>query len=327
MFVRTRLAIVAMLAIVALSACTKSSAAPPAAESPTTTNSESPPATVTTTTVPPARERLDLSYSSQSPSQQLDLHLPATGNGPFPVVVWIHGGGWERGDRHLSPQGPQQAVIEAGYAVASVDYRLSHEAVFPAQIQDVKGAVRYLRANATTLGLDATRIGVWGDSAGGHLAALLGTSGDVAAFDDPVLGNIGVSSRVQAVVDWYGPASFATFDSQLTQDHCTKRIAGKESVESRLIGDAVAARPDLARAASPVTYVSADDPPFLIEHGRDDCVVPWQQSDELAKALTTATGASNSTLVVFEHAQHGGNDFVDAANMARVVAFFDTHLR
>jgi acetyl esterase/lipase len=197
--------------------------------------------------------------------------------------------------------------------------------VFPAQLADVKAAVRYLRGNAHALGLETTRVGVWGESAGGHLAALLGTSGGVEELDDPGLGDAAVSSRVQAVVDWFGPSSFSTFDRQLAEDHCSKRIAGADSVESRLVGAALSSRPDLAHLASPITHVTSEHPPFLIEHGKDDCLVPWQQSEELAGALNA--GRSKATLVLFEHARHGGVEFVDAANLARVVAFFDTHLR
>jgi acetyl esterase/lipase len=330
MFRGVRIVWVAFAAIAVASACrptaVESPVAPPASSA---SAIESPSDdTVAPVAIPVVvRTRFDVAYASKSPTERLDLRLPASGDGPFPVVVWIHGGGWERGDRNLASESSPMRLLESGYAVASVDYRLSHEAVFPAQIDDVKAAVRFLRANAAEFRIDDSRFGAWGDSAGGHLAALLGTSADVAAFDDPTLGNAGVSSRVQAVVDWYGPSSFTTFDRQLADDGCVKRIAGAGSAESRLIGASVSDRPDLARAASPTTFVSADDPPFLIEHGRVDCIVPWQQSEELASALKASVGDENVSLVYFDGAGHGGPDFVDAANVARLIGFFDAHLR
>lgn len=277
------------------------------------------------TPVSAVRDHLDLAYSFQSPAQRLNLHLPRQGDGPFPTVVWIHGGGWESGTRALGAGVPQRALLEAGYAVASVDYRLSREAVFPAQLLDVKAAVRYLRANAAELGLDPGRIGAWGDSAGGHLAALLGTTADVAPYEVAIGGNEGTSSRLQAVVDWYGPSSFTTVDRQLAESRCSRRVGGTDSTVGRLLGAAVSAREDLARAASPVTFVSPDDPPFLIQHGRDDCTVPWQQSAELAQALNV--GQAGASLELLDDAGHGGARFEDSANIARVVAFLDTHLR
>ncbi|TML14312.1 MAG: alpha/beta hydrolase [Actinobacteria bacterium] len=315
----------AMAALCLLAACSGTAASP-------STSNDPPSATVDVPTTVPAvaeapREQFDLAYATQSTAQRLDIRLPPEGQGPFPLIVWVHGGGWERGDRGLHPQHPALALVTAGYAVASIDYRLRSEAIFPAQIADVKAAIRYLRANAAALRIDPTRIGAWGDSAGGHLVALLGTSGDVAPFDDPALGNQGYSSRVQAVVDWYGPASFTTFDTQLAADQCAKRIAGSESTESRLVGASIAVRPDLARAASPITYVSADDPPFLIEQGKKDCAVPWQQSQELADSLAATIGAPNATLVLFDDAQHGGAEFASASNVNRIVSFFDAHLR
>lgn len=267
-----------------------------------------------------------IAYADKSPSERLDLHLPPTGVGPFPLVVYVHGGAWERGDRTLAPHSSPMALVDAGFAVASVDYRMSRDAVFPAQIQDVEAAIRFLRANASKYGLDTSRIGVWGESAGGYLAALAGVASTVAAFDDALLGNETVSAQVSAVVDWYGPADLTTFDAQLATDGCSKRIAPATSAESRLIGASVSAKPDLARHASPVTYVTADSPAILIQHGKADCVVPWQQSDELAKTYAQLAGTARVTLDVFAQAGHGGSLFTDPTNVVRVVAFFLAHL-
>jgi hypothetical protein len=139
---------------------------------------------------------------------KLDLYLPEKADGPLPLIIWVHGGGWQNGSKDGCPP-LRGGYIERGYAVASINYRLSGHAVFPAQIEDCKAAIRWLRAHAKEYGLDAKRFGVWGSSAGGHLVALLGTSGDVKEFD--VGANLDQSSRVQAVCDYYGPTDFTVF--------------------------------------------------------------------------------------------------------------------
>ncbi len=292
-----------------------------------TTTTDPTPVHVTTTAPGVAADQRDIAYAGVSTAERLDLYLPKDANATHPLVIWIHGGGWEHGDKSLGTDAPARRLLDAGFAVASLDYRLSHQAVFPAQIDDVKAAVRYLRANAASLGFDGTRIGAWGDSAGGYLAALLGVTGDVTTFDDASLGNAAVSSRVQAVVDWYGPSSLSTMDEQFSADHCAKRAGPASSVESRLIGASIDTHAELAATASPVTYVSADDPPILIEHGTADCLVPWQQSALLADALSNAIGSANVTQVMHDGAGHGGAMFTNATNVDRVAAFFTAHLR
>jgi acetyl esterase/lipase len=284
-------------------------------------------ATLAVPSMPPTREHRDVPYATASPAQRFDLYLPAEGNGPFPLVVWIHGGGWERGDRRLRDASPAEALLTRGFAVASISYRLSSEAVFPAQIHDVKAAVRHLRAQAPALGLDGSRIALWGESAGGHLAALAGTSADVATFDDPALGNNGVSSRVQAVIDFYGPTSFPTFDRDAQTARCQRRIAGPESTASRLIGAPVGANTSAALKASPIAYVSPNAPPFLIQHGKADCMVPWQQSEALANALRATISPADVQLQYFDGEEHGGASFTSPANIDRVVAFLRRSLR
>jgi acetyl esterase/lipase len=162
---------------------------------------------------------------------------------------------------------------------------------------------------------------VWGESAGGHLAALAGLSTGVVAFDDPALGNAGMSSRVQAVVDFYGPASFTTFDRDAQAARCARRIAGAESTASRMIGAPVGVNATAARNASPITYVSSAAPPFLIQHGKADCMVPWTQSEQLAAALRAAVPPSQVEVQYFDAEEHGGASFTNQANIDRVVAF------
>jgi acetyl esterase/lipase len=218
---------------------------------------------------------------------------------PYPLVVIIHGGGWTTGDKRGElASGAIPGFLDLGYAVASINYRLAGEAVFPAQLLDVKAAIRHLRANARAFDVDPDRFAAVGESAGAHLAALLGTTPDVAAFDDLALGNGGVSSAVQAVVDFYGPANLTTADAQRTLNPgCPTEPDPNIAL---LLGAPPAASPELATAASPVSYLHRSQrlPPFFIAHGDADCVVPYQQSVELHDAIeAVAPGRSQLAIV------------------------------
>jgi len=266
----------------------------------------------------------DVPYATVSPTQKLDLYLPV-GEGPFPVVVNIHGGGFRFGDKRMVPDGVSRALLEAGFAVASVDYRLSGEACFPAAVQDVKAAVRFLRAQADGYRLDAGRIAAFGQSAGGNLAAMLGTSGGEAQFDDPALGHTGVTSRVQAVVDWFGPTDFLQMAEQAKAQGIRggQKYEEADSFESRYLGAPIREVPDRTRQANPVAYVDRDDPPFLIQHGADDPLVPVAQSQLLAEALEAA--GCRVQFVCLPGAGHGDRGgkpiFESPENLAVVVAF------
>lgn len=210
----------------------------------------------------------------------LDLYLPARPRGPAPVVVRIHGGGWRNGSKDRRPAVP---LAGHGYAVASVGYRLSGEAIFPAQIQDCKAAIRWLRAHSSKCGLDAGHFAVWGSSAGGHLAALVGTSGDARDLEGEA-GNPAESSRGQAVVDYFGPTDFLRMD-----DFPGKlRHNAPNSAESLVIGGPILENREKVARANPISYVSADDPPFLIVHGDQDPLAPLNQSELLRDALEKA---------------------------------------
>ncbi|GAB2828693.1 hypothetical protein GCM10027176_36100 [Actinoallomurus bryophytorum] len=212
----------------------------------------------------------------------LDLHLPSSGP-ERPVILFIHGGAWRSGDRTRGgpafEDGFFERLVLAGFAVASVDYRLSGEAIFPAQLDDVKAAVRWLRRHASEHGLDGRRIVAWGESAGAHLASLLGLTGDSAGDEE--------SSAVAAVIDWYGPADFTTMQAQMPPGAGIEHDS-PESPEGRLIGGRVSELHDAAIAASPIGYVRPGAPPFQIKHGVDDKIVPCAQSEQLATALRTA---------------------------------------
>lgn len=214
----------------------------------------------------------------------LDIYLPEKVDKPVPVVVWIHGGGWANGDKSPSKQFLQ--LLPRGFAVASINYRLSGEAPFPAQIYDCKGAIRFLRAHAKEYQIDPDRMGVWGVSAGGHLAALVGTSGDVKELEGNVGGNLNVSSRVQAVSDYAGPTDLGQVFAQgadMPAFMNNKVLRGY--YENLLGGGPVESHPDLIRLANPINYITADDPPFQIFHGDKDVLVPIGQAKLLAEAL------------------------------------------
>ncbi|MDP1590810.1 MAG: prolyl oligopeptidase family serine peptidase [Prosthecobacter sp.] len=249
---------------------------------------------------------------------KLDLYLPEKAEGPLPLIIWVHGGGWQNGSKDGCPP-LRGGYIERGYAVASINYRLSGHAVFPAQIEDCKAAIRWLRAHAKEYNLDAKRFGVWGSSAGGHLVALIGTSGDVKEFD--VGANQDQSSRVQAVCDYYGPTDFTVFvTTPGYESHATD-----SSPEAKLIGGAVLQNKARAARVNPITYVSKDDPPFLIVHGDKDPTVPINQSQLLFNALKQ-TGVS-AHFHTIHGAGHGGPGFTGQDISAMVGAFFDARLK
>jgi acetyl esterase/lipase len=250
--------------------------------------------------------------------QKLDLYVPQNAAVPLPVVIWIHGGGWQGGSKSGCPP-LRSGYIEQGYAVASIGYRLSGDAVFPAQIEDCKAAIRWLRARAKDYHLDPDRFGVWGSSAGGHLVALVGTSGDVKDFD--VGANLEQSSRVQAVCDYYGPTDFTVFVSTPGYE----RHAFADSPESKLLGGVVMENKEKAARANPITYVDKNAPPFLIVHGGQDGTVPLNQSVLLFEALKQA-GASVHFHTI-HGAGHGGPGFADPKIADMVSEFFEKKLK
>ena len=241
--------------------------------------------------------------------QKLDLFVPK-GDGPFPLVMWVHGGGWSAGSKDGNPL---MLMLAKGYAVASTNYRLSQHAVFPAQINDCKAAVRYLRANAKTYKLNADAFGVAGASAGGHLVALLGTAGSVKELEGKVGAYYEVSSKVQAVVDVFGPTDLI-------------KLAGATDAESpitKLLGGKVSEKKELATQANPITHIEKDCAPFLILHGDMDKLVLLSQSELILAALQKAKIPAE--LIVVKGAGHDGK-VMGGENTAKVTAFFDKYL-
>jgi len=252
-----------------------------------------------------------------------DLHAeiayPKDATAPLPAVIYIHGGGWVGGS---NKHAPILQIAQAGYFAASIEYRLSDVAKWPAQIQDCKLGVRWLRANATTYNVDPNRIGAWGDSAGGHLITCLGTMADIKEYEGDG-GYPGVSSAVQAVVDFYGPTDFIT--PNIYTPEALRLTQG-------LFGVPRDQNPDLWKSGSPVFYVKAGDPPMFLVHGDSDMLVPLAQSTVFDAALTKA-GVPHQLLIV-KNAGHGfrpkPGTTIDPSNAdinKAVFAFFDKYFK
>ena len=259
----------------------------------------------------------DIAYVTDGHERQkLDLYVPADTGENLPLIIWVHGGAWRGGNKtHYRPMG----YLSAGYAGASINYRLSQHAVFPAQIEDVKAAIRWLRANAETYRLDPNRFAAWGSSAGGHLVAMLGTAGDIAEFE--VGENLKVSSKVQAVVDYFGPTDFLQMDAHRLPDGLVHDAP--DSPESKLVGGPIQEHKDRVAKANPITYVSKDNPPFLIIHGDQDKLVPFHQSVLLKDALEKA-----GVPVTFYRVEGGGHGwFRDPKVPELTEAFLEQHLK
>lgn len=246
------------------------------------------------------------------PRQTLDLAVPGglSKGEKLPLIVWIHGGGWASGSKEGCPE---VGFLADGFVIASLNYRLTDAAPWPAQIQDCKAAIRYLRAHASEYFIDPDRIGVWGCSAGGHLCAMLGLASDAKDLEG-TLGNNEQSSRVQAVCDWAGPSDFLNFEGVDT---------ATGGAVQKLLGGKVADKKDAAGSASPVTYCSKDDPPFLIMHGDKDDVVPVQQAKLLHDKLKEA--GVDTTLDIIPDAGHVGGDHKKMLETVR--QFFIKHLK
>lgn len=246
------------------------------------------------------------------------LHPRTLPNVPMPVLVWIHSGAFRGGSKR---EGLPQLLpfAQQGYFCATIEYRLSHEAIFPAQIEDCKCGIRYLRVHAKMFHLDPDRIGVWGSSAGGYLAALLGITHHVKEFEGKG-GWEGFSSRVQAVCDWFGPTDFlriSDFPSQIDRN-------AANAPEALLIGGPLQENKEKVARANPITYLTKEASPFLIMHAEDDPLVPFNQSQLLVEALQQA--GVEVTFEVIEGGKHDGKKFYSPDVLKKVENFFKKHL-
>jgi acetyl esterase/lipase len=260
------------------------------------------------TAVPPeAKPHRDLVYAVRDGiKMKLDLFLPPVG-GPFPLVMWIHGGAWEMGDKAKYTH--MMFLLRRGFAVANIEYRFSQVAPFPAQLDDCESALRFLTANATTFHLDPNRIAASGESAGGHLAALLGMNRSART----ITSNLDAArGSIRAVIDLAGPSDLADL-------YRSSRDADLRRAVERLVGGPVDQRADVVNQADPIAQVSKDDPPFLILHGTADPLVPFSQSQRLADALKQA--GVEVEFVPVANAGHGGPMFWVPARRENIIAF------
>jgi len=277
------------------------------------------------------RKHLDVPYADLSPAQKLDIYLPDEGAGLFPVIVSIHGGAFMGCDKADIQVLPMLEGLKRGYAVVAVNYRLSWEATFPALVHDVKAAVRWIRANAGRYYLDPDRIAAWGSSAGAYLASMLGTSAGVRELEDLSLGNPQQPSHVQAVVAWFGPTDFLKMDEQLAERGLSPEPgmehSGANSPESLLLGRQITEIPDQVKAANPETYITPTAPPFFLQHGTMDGIVPVQMSINFAAKLEQVLGKDRVQLGLLEGAEHADPRFGTSENVKKVLDFMDIHLK
>lgn len=277
------------------------------------------------------RKFLDIPYAVLSPAQKLDIYLPDEGEGPFPVILSIHGGAFMGCDKSDAQVTPMLEGLKRNYAVVAVNYRLSWEALFPALVQDAKAAVRWVRANARHYHFDPKRIAAWGGSAGGYQSSMLGTSAGIPELEDLSLGNPDQPCNIQAVVSWYGPTDFLKMDEYLTASGMLPppgfRHSEPNSPESLLLGQRITEVPDMVKAANPETYLRLDAPPFLLQHGVKDPVVPVQHSVEFAAKIEKVCGAGHVELDLIDDAEHADLQFETPKNVKRVLDFLDRHLK
>lgn len=253
---------------------------------------------------------------------RLDLYRPTGGDltqaAATPLIVWVHGGAWRAGDRSSMPL---PALVAKGYAVASIDYRLTTSAPFPANIHDIKAAIRFLRANAKKYEIDADRIVVAGASAGGHLAALAGLTLGNPELEGKVGEHLQTSSAVRAIVSFFGASNLTTILSQSTPHGLSVRVPALQL----LLEGSPDEKPVLAKLASPVFQLDAKDPPVLLFHGDEDKQMPIEQAQELKRACDAAGIRCESYVV--KGAGHGGKGFFDQAMIDQVDQFLHAALR
>ena len=260
---------------------------------------------------------LDLEYARvDGHSLKLDLHRPALAEAP--LIVYVHGGAWRAGSK---ANVPVARLIEHGFAIASVDYRLSTEAPFPAQTQDIKAAIRFLRAKSALLHLRTEKVVIMGSSAGGHLAALVGVTNGVKTLEGTVGDHWDQSSDVQGIVSYYGASNLQSILSQSTEFGLAVRIPALKL----LLGDTPDKKADLAKLASPVAHLDKADPPLLLIHGDADPQMPLAQSQELAKGYEALHLPVE--LIILPGSKHGGDEFYDEDRTDVVAKFLDKVLR
>ena len=272
---------------------------------------------------------LDVPYALESSSQKLDIYLPKQGEGPFPVLLAIHGGGFSSGDKGTMEVDGQMTGLNRGYAVVSINYRLSGEAKFPAALLDVKAAVRFLRAHAKEYKLDGSHIAAWGDSAGANLASLAGTTAGHPELEDLTQGNAQESSRVQAVVAWFPPVDYLQEDAQFRASGVTPYAWADQpdSYIAQYMGAPIRQIEGLLRFTNPESYISKDTVPFCIENGGKDNIVPPEQGQLFAQKLQAVLGAERVVYIRLPEAGHHVKDFMGQENLDKVFGFLAKYMK
>jgi acetyl esterase/lipase len=273
----------------------------------------------------PLRTYLDIPYTEGGKAHQLDIALPKEGDGPFPVVLFIHGGGWYYGDkRNVHTGAAWNTIPSAGFALVSINYRLTQEAPWPAQIHDCKAAIRFVREYARDYHLDAERIGVWGNSAGGQLAGILAVTGGNVNYEDLSMGCSGSCSAVQAACVWYGIFDFASIQSHWKRIMKPGEMPVHEdyNVNGALLYNPTVSLDQNIAHASAVNQVHENMPPMMLFHGTGDRVVPYLQSVEFYEKYLLHNSHDKIHLELFENAPHGGPAFANEQNLKNVQAFF-----
>jgi len=258
--------------------------------------------------------------------QMLDIYIPTGVTTPTGTIVHIHGGAFMMGSKGVSEQPSFQYFFDNGYVCVDINYRLSTDSLWPAQVHDCKAAIRYLKANAALYHIDTCKIGVIGESAGGYLVAMLGTTAQVPQLEGLHLGNTNVTSRVHAVVDLFGPINFLTMDAEAAALGFTINTNSATSPESRLMGAAVQTIPDLVTQANPTTYISADDAAFFISAGSADHNIPYTQGQNFCNALIPVIGSEKASFELLAGAGHGGSVWHSTTQDAKYLAFYNATL-
>lgn len=267
----------------------------------------------------------NIPYDVTSKAQKLDLYLPDNGNGPFPLIIYIHGGAFMKGDKQDHQVRPYLSALKEGFAIASINYRLSKEAIFPANILDARKAVRFLRKNAINFHLDSNKFVVAGGSAGGNMIEMLCTAENAKLFTQQE--NDTTSCAVQCGISWFGPTDFLQIDEAITQNNVgTADHNHKDSPESLYMGGQITKLDDVyVQSANPITYIHQDMPPMLLQHGNLDRIVPYQQSElfyEKAKSISKQPIEFD----ILEGADHGDPKFSTKENMERVMNFIKDNI-
>ena len=293
-----------------------------------TNDDETTPVTPTvpeTPTTTEAQTLKDVAYASTSSAQKMDIYVPA-GTGPFPAVVLIHGGAFKAGNKEMEASNAALLVAN-GYVAISINYRLSGEAVFPAGVHDAKAAVRFVRANASTYKINPDKIGTWGSSAGGYYSAILGTSGGDTYLEGTQGSHVSTSSKVQACIDWFGPINFST----MVAEGLALGFASSYNVnnESQFLGVDANSATNIAvvNNANPTTYIDANDPPFWIQVGSVDPLIPNTQSLIFYNSLNSTLGSTNVGYELINGAGHGGALFSTEANLTKAISFLNSKLK